>query len=186
MEKLPLQASGSTTGDVGPQIPEMFKQPLRVQTAPPQVTDKEGTPGSQAFTQDGNGIIGMTSMAEAVRIQDGAGMTLLIRDPLFSDPVSLQGIKVADSLQIVPGERVDLGGAIKETEPCRSIQLEILQETIKGRHSMEDDLELLARNWEWRIGASEAAVRESLDMAQCVLLLAGPQGCRCSSTSPGS
>ncbi|KAJ1143551.1 hypothetical protein NDU88_009859 [Pleurodeles waltl] len=36
MEKLPLQASGPTAGDVAPQIPEMFKQTLRVQTeAPP-------------------------------------------------------------------------------------------------------------------------------------------------------
>ncbi|KAJ1208586.1 hypothetical protein NDU88_003969 [Pleurodeles waltl] len=35
MEKLPLQASGSIAGDVVPQIPKMFKQPLRVQTAPP-------------------------------------------------------------------------------------------------------------------------------------------------------
>ncbi|KAJ1107265.1 hypothetical protein NDU88_004658 [Pleurodeles waltl] len=92
MEK--LQASGSTAGDVGLQIPEMFKQPLRVQTAAPlQVFDKEGTTGSKAFIHDGNGIVGTTGMDEAVHIQDGAGMTLLIGNPRISDQSPPRGLK---------------------------------------------------------------------------------------------
>ncbi|KAJ1152554.1 hypothetical protein NDU88_005329 [Pleurodeles waltl] len=36
--------------------------------------------------------------------------------------------------------------------------------------SVQDDVRTLVKKWERRIGASEAMVRESLDMAQSVLL----------------
>ncbi|KAJ1211061.1 hypothetical protein NDU88_006423 [Pleurodeles waltl] len=47
--------------------------------------------------------------------------------------------------------------------------------TASSETAVQDNMALLVKNWEGRVGAKELEVCESIEMAQTVLLSAGPQ-----------
>ncbi|KAJ1092177.1 hypothetical protein NDU88_005289 [Pleurodeles waltl] len=120
--------------DVGPQIPEMFKQPLRTKCVTPQIPGNEVVQNARTSTHNGNIHDSKISTAGAAHNQEGTGMTLLLGDHWISELDSQQGSRPAVSSQIVVGERADLGSAANEAGFSYLSQQDALHEvTIGGR-----------------------------------------------------
>ncbi|KAJ1123744.1 hypothetical protein NDU88_002211 [Pleurodeles waltl] len=141
MEKQPLQASGLSQGDgskdvsaeyVGPQIPEMFKQPLRTKCVTRQVSGNELAQNARTLAHDGNVQDSIMSTARVAQNQEGTGMTLLLGDLWISDSDPLQSSRPAASPQAVAGKRVDLGGVAGEAGFSRLSQQDALHEVTTG------------------------------------------------------
>ncbi|KAJ1118403.1 hypothetical protein NDU88_006594 [Pleurodeles waltl] len=118
--------------DVGLQMPEMFKQPLRTKCVTPQVPGNEAVQNTRTLTHDGN-IHGSTiSTAGAAHNQERTDTTSLLGDLQISESDSLQDSRPAASSQIVVGEKVDLGGAANEAGVSCLSQQDALHEVING------------------------------------------------------
>ncbi|KAJ1092346.1 hypothetical protein NDU88_005457 [Pleurodeles waltl] len=109
MKKLQDSVNYESTADTGPEIPEMFKQPLRMKCTPPQELGNDGMQGAWSSTYNSDADGSTRTAAAAVHSQDKTGMTLLLGDLRVSELDPRQGIKVVDPLQIAAGERADLG-----------------------------------------------------------------------------
>ncbi|KAJ1100880.1 hypothetical protein NDU88_005955 [Pleurodeles waltl] len=80
MDKLQDSVNYVPTADMGPQIPEMFKQPLRMKRTPPQELGNDGTQGVWSSIHNGDADGRTRTAAGAVNSQEGRGMTLLLGD----------------------------------------------------------------------------------------------------------
>ncbi|KAJ1143516.1 hypothetical protein NDU88_009824 [Pleurodeles waltl] len=140
VEKKPLQVLGplqdvgrkdESVEDVGPQIPEMFKQLTRTRGWTPQLPGNEGVQDAQNLAQDWITQDRITSAAGTTQNQEGTGTTLLLDDLVDlggSDSQPLQVSQPVDIPQVVVAEEVALRG---EAGSSHLIQQDTLHEAIK-------------------------------------------------------
>ncbi|KAJ1127685.1 hypothetical protein NDU88_006078 [Pleurodeles waltl] len=74
MDKLQYSVNYVPTADMGPQIPEMFKQPLRMKCTPPQALGNDGTKGAWSSMHNGDADGCTRTAAGTEHSQNGAGM----------------------------------------------------------------------------------------------------------------
>ncbi|KAJ1088239.1 hypothetical protein NDU88_001397 [Pleurodeles waltl] len=115
--------------DAGPQILEMFKQPLRTKCLTPQMPGNEG---AQNAAHDRIIHYSTTSTARASLNQDGRAMTLSLGAFRISDSDPLQVSRPVAIPQVVVDEGAVLGGAAGEVGSSHLRQQDALHEVING------------------------------------------------------